>query len=418
MKHDRTAAPWRRVACWASLFLALAPVPALADPATPSLEVELFRQAKDVLKKLRDRKYNKVGVLPFQADKTSTAPAGDDGSLGRTLAQRLEVALVLAIDPKSPVGILQNAAARTAKGADLGTPEGRTLLFGKPYPLAWGKEKEEVKADAFLSGVFKLSDDQRELTVTVQAYKEKGNPEQFQQFTALAESGPALLTRGTDVKKHPLGQDAGPVQLVIRYDDRPVTPEFKNLEASVGAPESKQKVSFLLKRKPGDRERYAVVLKLRGENVVLGETLPDLDCTKIVLEPEKAVLLRNFLTDDKKRRAFRLEAPPAARRPGAPRADEPAALAITVFRQSQAAEKENEGELAAIRRGQLPSDQPTSLADLKEQLRKNGGRGVLVDDAGKASELRRVEFWADPGPVISATVRVTREKPAYAATPP
>src|SRR5262249_23667772 len=154
-----------------------------------------------------------------------------------------------------------------------------------------------------------------------------------------------------------------------------------------------------------DKERYAVVLKVRGANVVLRETLPDFGCTKIVLEPDgKPVVLRNFLTDDKETLPLLETKPPHSK----PAADDPAVRTITVFRQLRASAKNEDPSVAAVRRGQLPLDRPTNLEELKAQLRKSGSRCVVIDEgAKKAADLRPVEFRVDPRPVVSATVRFT-----------
>ena len=81
-----------------------------------------------------------VGVLKFLGAKDGGNLSDNLGTVNTLLARRLEVALVLANDPRNPIGIIDDASAVAARtpGANHRTPDGRKALFGAKYKLAWG----------------------------------------------------------------------------------------------------------------------------------------------------------------------------------------------------------------------------------------------------------------------------------------
>ena len=139
-----------------ALALVAVALPARADH--DAIDEAFAKASPQILDKLKAKKAKNVGVLKFLVAEGMGRPT-DVGELNQTLADRLELALILTVDIQQPIGVIRNAtavAARTA-GADHRTPEGRDKLFAARYPLAWGTE--EVKADAFLTGVVRLEKD-------------------------------------------------------------------------------------------------------------------------------------------------------------------------------------------------------------------------------------------------------------------
>jgi hypothetical protein len=156
------------------LAVTLAPAARAQDPV--SLERTLVRAAPDVLKVCKDRGYRNVGVLKFLVHKAGQERLSDNaGTFNRTIARQLEMGLILANDPKSPLGIIDNASevAAATPGTNHLTPAGRLKLFEPRYPLAWGKEK--VTADAFVTGVVGVSADLKVLTVKLLVFDKKTN---------------------------------------------------------------------------------------------------------------------------------------------------------------------------------------------------------------------------------------------------
>ena len=167
-QHESTSRVWLRKALGLALALAL---PSVAT-AGEDINRALHREAPAVLKHLRDHGCKTVGVLKFLVRQGEAPPRDNTGPLNLTLADRLEIALILAnpADEKQQVGIIHNASAVAARlpGANHLTREGRRVLFQGKYPLAWGRQ--EVAADAFITGLVELRPDLAEMTVTLQCF--------------------------------------------------------------------------------------------------------------------------------------------------------------------------------------------------------------------------------------------------------
>src|SRR5262249_50080413 len=135
----------------------------------------LVRQAPAIVKQLKAKGYANVGILKFLAVKGEGKPNDNVGTLNMTLAQRLEVALLLANDPRPPLGIVAGAraVAQRPSGANHLTPKGRLKLFEPRYPLAWGRRNVEV--DAFITGIVKIADDLRTMTISLLCFDQKEN---------------------------------------------------------------------------------------------------------------------------------------------------------------------------------------------------------------------------------------------------
>ena len=69
-------------------------------------------------------------------------------------------------------------------------PSQRPKLFKPQYPLAWGKQK--VEADAFLTGLVKVSSDYKQGTVVIEELRAPGKAEKVLEFAF--EGDTALLT--------------------------------------------------------------------------------------------------------------------------------------------------------------------------------------------------------------------------------
>ncbi|HKB04926.1 MAG TPA: hypothetical protein VKD90_22065 [Gemmataceae bacterium] len=141
------------------------------------LEGALLDRAKALIKHSQANGYKTVGVLKFLGAKDGGAFTDNVGTVNALLARRLEVALVLANDPRNPVGIIDDASAVAAKtrGASHLTPEGRAALFDAEYKPAWGNPRSRVKPDAFLTGLVQVSKDLKTLRVSFLAFDRKTN---------------------------------------------------------------------------------------------------------------------------------------------------------------------------------------------------------------------------------------------------
>jgi hypothetical protein len=150
-----------------ALILGLAaPGPARAD----NLDAALVREVWRVHTFLTENKVKNVGVLNFSVQKGKGSESFNLGTLSTSLPARLEPALVITNDPKTPIGVIKdaNAVATKHKIAWFSKPADREKLFAHAdYPLAWGTAR--VKPDALLVGKIKVSDDLAKLTVTIEA---------------------------------------------------------------------------------------------------------------------------------------------------------------------------------------------------------------------------------------------------------
>ena len=118
----RDATTWaNRAAVPAVLALALAAAGARADDAV-SIDRALKKQAPAIKKDLLDHGYRTVGVLKFLAASSAGKPRDDLGALNRTLADRLEVALVLSLDAddEDKLSVLTHASDAVAKSGNKG----------------------------------------------------------------------------------------------------------------------------------------------------------------------------------------------------------------------------------------------------------------------------------------------------------
>lgn len=319
----------------------------VAPAAADTLEAQLRELAPEITKKLKEAKYENVGVLKFLV-KTGEDNASDNaGPLNFTMARRLTVALIQEAGrefKKTPktLNIIgdANAIAATIKGATHISPKKEDVLrlFEKKYPLAWGTEP--VTPTAFLTGVVHIQPDFRTATVTVSSINAKAQVHKVTTFTAemtpdlLAEAGVSFLRTLTDenekfeiVKggaagsaekakqgeaKHPLNDarnspvalqiyygpadpDQGPMRLVFDGGKQPFT-LGKTLDVEVEGPRPGERVEFKLIRNPkAGEERFGVVLMVNGENTLYRERKDYEKCTKWILDPgDKPTPVRGY----------------------------------------------------------------------------------------------------------------------------
>src|SRR5262249_49663702 len=152
---------------FAFAFVTLATVVA-AQARAADLEGAMLDRAKGLVKHCKDQNYKTVGVLKFLGTKDGSDFSDNLGTVNSLLARRLEVALILANDPRNPIGVIDDASAVAAKtrGANHRTAEGRRALFAAQYKLAWGDPRAKVIPDAFLTGLVNVSKDLKTLTIS------------------------------------------------------------------------------------------------------------------------------------------------------------------------------------------------------------------------------------------------------------
>lgn len=331
------------------LLAALALTFGFAAPArADQIDKVLFSKGNALIADLRKDGVKNVGILKFQVEKGTAAPSYFSGKLNTLMATRLENALLLAQQddadrPESLIGITRGASAAAGKrdnDAQYDDAAGRAKLFEGTYPLAWGKD--EVKVDAFLTGVVQLSKDYTETTVIVRRFDAKNpEPREVLKFTVptsrlmLADMDAKFLVTKRElnslidiklpadkveesVKAVPMKMDQAVVQMV-ELDERP-TPVMKKADESldqvlefkifygenevkrgfnnrVATPTPDTKVKFTMK----SNERIGVVLRVNGVNTAGGDTAErDADQYAMwVLDPGKLYTIEGFYKDQK-----------------------------------------------------------------------------------------------------------------------
>ncbi|HBI45204.1 MAG TPA: hypothetical protein DDY78_20465 [Planctomycetales bacterium] len=435
----------RRVPWFAA---ALPIVLALAAPAVaaPTLEEALVANAPAVVKRLQAMGCRNVGVLKFLVTKDGDKLSDNVGPLNMTLANRLEIALLLANDPKKPLGVIERASAvaQRTTGANHLTRDGRLKLFAARYPLAWGKEL--VDADAFVTRTALVSKDLRTLTISLLAFTKEDNKlvalgDDFKTAnrpSALSEMGESFVLRGAfddgaldtnpatlkareekviqvaaKVKeqevKYPLQEKAPPVTLTAFYDGKPAAIEYRDGKAYLPEPREGQKVAFGLKR-DDSKERYGIVLKVNGENTLYRQKLPDIQCRRWIMDPgERPYQIKGFQKDNKTIEEFRvlsaMESGERAINYGA----DVGTIILTVYREYKGKVKprDNTDEgaaLAAVTRGDWPEEKSKNYNALKARLLEDANRGLIVEGATANSAVKSVAFEPDPVPVMSVTI--------------
>lgn len=418
-----------------------------ANEKAPTLDQALKQHAPEIIKYLRDHKVQHVGVLKFLVKQGETT-SDNVGPLNLNLAHRLEVALVLA-NPDEQLMIIQRASnaiveAKNKRATHL-TPEGRAALFQirDKFIPAWG-DGEPVRADAFLTGVVEFDRNLRQMTVIVQAFDRKSEDlAKVCSFTAstdfrtLADTGRAfrLGARGPDesellaqaidlsVKEnekkepHPLESGKSPIDLKVLYNNEVVP--LRN--GMVREPHKNEKVQFvLINRDP--KERYAVVLKVNGENTLFRETYEPLSCTKWVLGPGEEVTIRGFqkqgspLVKDKAE-GFEVLSPEQSEKDAVYYGEHAGTFSVVVFRENRSNTdriKTATYDMAAISRGTLSPNgkRPGTLAALKgllharaEKAKDDNQRGIVVGGEEVNQPVEYRTFKTDPVPEVVATIR-------------
>jgi hypothetical protein len=321
--------------------LALAVLAAGATAArADAIDAVLLKKSGGLLAALRDAGYKNVGVLKFQVEKGKDAPSYFAGRLPTFMATRLENVLILANDSDAPIGITRSASAAAGsrdKEASYDTPEARAKLFEGTYPLAWGKN--EVKVDAFLTGLVKLSSDFKETNVTVRVFDAKKlGPRDLLTFSVpttrhlLADMDQKFLITKRELtsllpvdekepekvaeaaKQVPAAMDKKAVEIAFN-SDKVLEPKTETLDQvlefkifydgeevkrdaanRVPTPRKDQKVHFTF-RSP---ERLGVVLRVNGVNTS-GANAEERDANQYsmwVLQPNKSYTIQGFYKDN------------------------------------------------------------------------------------------------------------------------
>lgn len=434
----------RRITLFLLGIIGLGLAPAARAQDSVSLERSLVRAAPSVLKHCQDAGYQNVGVLKFLVHKAGVDKLSDSaGTLNRTIARQLEMGMILSNNAAKPIGIIDNASDVAAKtpGANHLTKEGRLKLFEPTYPLAWGKD--QVKADAFITGMVSVSADLKNLTIKLFAFDAKNNKLDpvGKDLTALndprklSEMGESFSTRGAfddgtvenkdtakketeviekaaQVKENaapnPAKDDKAPIKLTVLYDGKPIPFELKDGKAFIPEPNEGQKVAFQMQQ--GAKAKMACVLKVNGENTLFRQKLPDLQCRKWILEGGSNVQVNGFQLDNDTSETFKVLSKAESKAREIDYGNDVGTITLTVFQEQKG--KPAKGDLSdetqqtkAVEKAALPEKKADNFNALTAQLLDDANRGLIAEGGEKkGNKVEIVKFTPDPTPVMSLTV--------------
>ena len=420
--------------------------------------------AKDALKKLRSDGIRTTGVLKFSVRVGDGPFTKSVGALNLRLAERLEMALVMAnpaqeSKAKEQVGIVRSASdvANTIAGANHLTHEGRKLLFTKAYPLAWVFQgQSSTIPDSLIVGVAQVHSDLRHMDVELQLLTRHDLQLQpLATLTApieledLVDSGESFTTRGIfdggtvqesskkvelitkkslDIRQettgktqpqaarqHPLAASSdAPIQFEVWYDGVRQAIEFRDGGAFIKEPREGQKVIFIVNRNGADRTRYGVLVRVNGENTLYRDRTPDSRAAMWILEPTATRFsIEGFQLDKGTRQAFRVLSDRESQNRVIDYGRDVGFISVVVYRElstSKPVLSEDQTDLAVQSQAQLPDKTAPSRGQLAQSLftqlmDQNGTRGLIAEGQSTASAINNVNFERDPTPVMATSIR-------------
>lgn len=449
---------------------ALAALAVVAPARAADLEEVVLDRAKGLVKHCQQSGYKTVGVLKFLGAKGGGGLSDNLGTINTLLARRLEVALVLANDPRKPIELIEDASAVAARtpGANHRTPEGRKVLLGAKYRLAWGDPSVRATPDAFLTGLVGVSKDLKTLTVSFLVFDRTSGAlrpvpgvadatvanragtlvELGESFTlrgafdggkvesgkvkadeakaetpptdkAKAETPPADLPKDKDAlqaaadvrdqktDKHPATDPNAPVKLTVLYGGKPVPIEVRDGKAFIPAPAEGQKVEFKI-AKDGTPRRLGVVLKVNGENTLDKQRLPDVKCRMWVLtNAGEAVTVNGYQLGTDRVETFRVLSAPESKAREVNYGADVGTVTVTVFAEGKEPTpdlSDDAAEKTAVAAAKLPNEPSKSFDSLKAKLLEDANRGLIAEGAQVEGKVRVVKFTPAPTPVMTLTV--------------
>lgn len=448
---------------WSGLLLVVLLLSATRTDAADDLEKQLLKHVPQVMSALREAGYKNVGVLKFRVKKGEEPASDRVGTLNQRLAEKLEMALIVANDVRNPIGVVSNANQVAAKisGATHLTTEGRKLLFSREYPLAWGDE--QVVPDAFLTGVAFISADLRNMTVGIFSFDQSGEDlkplakfEMRPDLEDLLESGESFTVRGVfdsgslelsteerkdkateealqtslkaksetadktvsfpAAKDHPLSKEHAdsPISLEIRYDNKVQPIEFRDGAAFIPEPQEGQKVFLVVRRKGSGKDRLGLVLKVNGENTLERQKLADAQAKVWVLEPDRDVWGFQGFYDPaaSSMQPFTVLSQAESKEKEIDYGEFVGTISVSVFPEQKVKPKEttelltDEGEdFQILAEATFPEKKADNLSALKQQLAQSTTRGLIAQGKSVEQQLDTTTFQKDAVPIMTATVK-------------
>ena len=460
----------------AMLLLTSGATPA-AEKAVPNFDQAVREQAPKILAALKAKGYKNVGVLKFLARNDGGTWRDNLGPINRTLADRLEIALLVSLKPADGMGIVFRASDVVAASGNVRathrSEEGRAEFFGfdpSPFYFPWNRN-QKVQPDAFLTGQATLSADLQRMTIQLQVFGNSGADklklQDISEFVTsvdartLTETGISFVgARGpfdkpidagqftTQVIKDAPKQDDTadqwqkraetllkemkglPIKIEVLYNNEPVSfeanpfrppSERDNVLLRVREPLAREKVSFRLSNR--GTETFGVVLKVNGQNSIFREEKAAQDCFKWILEPGKFVVINGFQLDNMIAADFAVKSEAESRKEEMNYADNAGTFSIVVFRAATSAadtqivqqeEKARDLPTAMIARG---TEQLTTRINASDLASFQGELAKLTQKSEAASGSRGIIGTSKTGTNPVMDVKFTPvPRPAFSAT--
>jgi len=421
---------------------------AKADP----LAAALTEKARTVVDALKAKGYGNVGVLKFLIQMKDGPPRDDVGEMNLALANRLRVALILALNPEADKFLVLDRVNETVVEAQLTTANhkdaaGRKAFFVRKYEPSWGTTP--VHPESFLTGVLSVPADLKQGKLTLQCFGADGAMHDLPivvEFNMVPQYLPELglsyiqpeANRKAVIAGQPLPPKAeqerdilaavvqppaakpqepdrpftdSPVQWSVRYNGKPADVVGHILPE----PKENDRVEFRLEN-PTDAS-YGVVLLVNGENTLGRERTAVSQSRKWLLSPKSSVVVRGFQMDNETVTPFRVLTPEQSENDAVHYGEHAGSFRLVIYhgRMSETepavtAKTEPTSDdlrLLAVARtrglvGSTDGIKPLGLRALQADLRgrskaKTGSRGLIGAD-GSTEKFDVKVAWFEPTP--------------------
>lgn len=404
-----------------------------------------------------------VGVLKFGLFDSAGNATAKTGTINSLLADRMEVALVLANDARQPVALIADASAVAAEieNATHLSKAGRALLIEAQYDPMWGAEK--ISPDALVTAVGEISDDFQTINISLLVFdinSDELKPIGGDKVIAidanlLAETGASFSTRGAfdgghlsgssgltttqpsttesstvqppddlptesaaDIRAgesvHPLADPQSPVAMQVLYDGVSVAYEFDGGKARIAEPMQEQTVEIVLTKDQSER-RYGVVVKVNGRNTLYQQQVPDAQCAKWVLsKPGHRKTIKGFqIRGQNALEQFKVLSQSASKNREMDYGKDVGTISVTVFPEGEPQKlvlDQDVRDSKLVEASLLPKKASSTFGALKAKLLAGANRGLIAEGNVTAGAVKTIKFQCSPTPIMSAVAEYYRPK--------
>lgn len=444
-----------RTAFFLMLFALVPATNAAAYQADKGVVVERLGQslrslANATIEYCQTNELKSVGVLKFGLFDSEGNATAKTGTINSLLADRMEVALVLANDARQPVTLIEDASAVAAEieNATHMSKEGRKLLLNAQYSAMWGDEK--LKPDALVTAIGEISADFKSITLSLLVLDKKS--EEIQPLggdkviainaNLLAETGASFSTRGAfdgghlkgpdqttttrpstalppddlptesaaeilaGKSTHPLADPQSPVTLQVLYDGVPVDFQFVKGKARIIEPSQGQTVELILTKDSTNR-RYGVVVKVNGQNTLYKQQAPDPQCAKWVLsQPGYRKSIKGFqIRGENTLEQFKVLSQSESKNREMDYGKDVGTISVSVFPEGEPDKLELDQDVRdskLVEASLLPKKASSTFGALKAKLLAGANRGLIAEGNVTANAVKTVKFRCSRTPIMSA----------------